>query len=206
MDQYCRLCSLEGTDHYCLYDDGQPNAIYKLVEKYFFPEFFQVKWSNSFKYICRQCSSSLLNFNVFHEIVCRAQSVLKELDTASIGTLYSNDIPLPHSIIKSEKIDELLETENSLCYQHIAPCSSPQGNHGEQLSPILGKIKQEKPEDCKNNEFEFHADTMANSNETSDKSVEYFPMQMIIVWNPSILNRHLRNLMLHLSIPQICPL
>ncbi|XP_073831439.1 uncharacterized protein [Musca autumnalis] len=83
--KYCRLCSVLGGQHHCLFNgDGQPNQLYKLVEKYFLPMFFQVEWSKTFTYICTQCWSSLMNFYRFQETVCKAQKTLIEVNAKNI--------------------------------------------------------------------------------------------------------------------------
>ncbi|XP_073828696.1 uncharacterized protein [Musca autumnalis] len=85
MEQYCRLCSVLGTQHHCLYTiDGQPNRLFRLVEKYFLPMFFQVEWSKTFNYICPECWSSLLNFNRFQVAVCKAQRKLINVSAKNI--------------------------------------------------------------------------------------------------------------------------
>ncbi|XP_073828712.1 uncharacterized protein [Musca autumnalis] len=160
MDKYCRLCAQVGIDHQCLYSlDGHPNQTYKLVEKYFLPAFFQVKWSKSFNYICRQCWSHVMSFDNFQDMVWKAQRTLIEIDAAGEnayntrnmyqydGATNSNREPPPHTFIKSEIIDEPpYHTENQ------THSYNRQGNHNDEI-PLVHNIKQELPEGSKENEM-----------------------------------------------------
>ncbi|XP_058978523.1 GATA zinc finger domain-containing protein 14-like [Musca domestica] len=135
MEKYCRLCAEVGTNHHCLYTvDGRPNQSHKLLEKYFLPAFFQVEWSNSFRYVCRQCETYLANFNSYQAFVCQAQRKLIKVAAKSIpneywnsfrGSVTANDsknniLPITTgSVGFTPNLSGMLELNRDL--QHLAP-------------------------------------------------------------------------------------
>uniref|UniRef100_A0A1I8MW93 C2H2-type domain-containing protein n=1 Tax=Musca domestica TaxID=7370 RepID=A0A1I8MW93_MUSDO len=132
MEKYCRLCAEVGTNHHCLYTvDGRPNQSHKLLEKYFLPA---VEWSNSFRYVCRQCETYLANFNSYQAFVCQAQRKLIKVAAKSIpneywnsfrGSVTANDsknniLPITTgSVGFTPNLSGMLELNRDL--QHLAP-------------------------------------------------------------------------------------
>ncbi|XP_073828711.1 uncharacterized protein isoform X2 [Musca autumnalis] len=170
MEKHCRLCSIVCSDYHSLYsNDEQPNHVHKLVEKYFSPEFFQVKWSKSFRNICHKCWSVLLNFNKFQEIVSKAQNVLKELDASTTSELVkeNTDNPVPYSIIKSEKNDDVN-------IQPVPSCALSE-NVVQLPQQMLGGIKQEITEPMNEHATNFQS---LPTRSPSDNAVQ-LPQQIV---------------------------
>uniref|UniRef100_A0A1I8PL18 C2H2-type domain-containing protein n=1 Tax=Stomoxys calcitrans TaxID=35570 RepID=A0A1I8PL18_STOCA len=75
----CRLCVNWGEDFKSLYDEnGQPNALYEIIVKYFHPTVLDIKKYKKLTGICQECWHQIWSFCSFQKSIHEAQQKLCE--------------------------------------------------------------------------------------------------------------------------------